>query len=239
MSLTPLQESLVQGLKSTLLVLTGAVGLVLLIACANVASLMMARATGRGREIALRTALGPAGTVSIRQLLTESSLLALAGAALGAAGAKWGKPDAGTRSRWFQPIRVDFVTPRRMRIYAAGPRSVAEPVFVPKRDDSASEGEGYLLTNVFDEDCNASHLAISSTPRRLSAGRLRAPISTIACQWDSMAVGGDRWCFVSRDVRGRQPTPSLEGKGDNRGETMRSPEGGEDVAGDFAAFQIA
>ena len=48
----------------------------------------------------------------------------------------------------------------RMRIYAAGPRcAVAEPVFVPKRDDS-SEGEGYLLTNVFDEDRNASHLAI-------------------------------------------------------------------------------
>jgi carotenoid cleavage dioxygenase-like enzyme len=55
--------------------------------------------------------------------------------------------------------RFDYIA-RRMRIYAAGPRSaVAEPVFVP-RDPEAGEGEGYLLTNIFDEDRNTSHLAI-------------------------------------------------------------------------------
>jgi len=113
MSIEPLQQSLVQGLRSTLLVLTGAVGLVLLIACANVASLTMARATGRAREIALRTALGASRNVIIRQLLLESCLLAMAGAVLGTLIAQWGvewlvKADAGSTLPGFQPIRVDL-----------------------------------------------------------------------------------------------------------------------------------
>ena len=108
-----LQEQLVVNVRPALLILLGAVGFVLLIACANVASLLLSRALGRRKEIAIRAALGASRTALMRQLITESLLLAVCSGIAGILLSWWGTHILSTLTVATLPgvanVRIDLV----------------------------------------------------------------------------------------------------------------------------------
>ena len=108
----PMREVVTRGMREQMLTMLGAVGFVLLIACANVAGLLLAQAQGRCREMALRVAIGASRVRVIRQLLVESALLGLAGGAAGVVLAWWGIRAIGRLSpRWMPRMAEVGVNP--------------------------------------------------------------------------------------------------------------------------------
>ena len=124
-----LKSDIVSEVQPFLLILLGAVGFVLLIACVNVANLQLSRSTTRAREFAIRAALGASQTRVIRQLLTESILLALAGGALALCLASWGTQAALQALPETLPRAADVGLDGRVLIFTLAASMVAGVLF--------------------------------------------------------------------------------------------------------------
>ena len=147
--LVPLHEEIVGDVKRPLLILLGAVCFVLLIACANVANLLLTRAASRQRELAIRAALGAGRGRLLRQMLTESLLLGLIGGAAGLLLAAWSTDLLQTLAPADLPRLADIAVDRQVLAYAVGASLLTGLLFgiVPalhasRRDSGAHLKEG-------------------------------------------------------------------------------------------------
>jgi predicted permease len=114
---SPLQDEMTRDFRPTLLVLLGTAGFVLLIVCASVANLMLARMVRREREVAVRAALGASHARLLRQLLTESTIMAVAGGAIGLALAHWGVDLLIAYAQQFTPRAAEIEIDRTVLLY--------------------------------------------------------------------------------------------------------------------------
>src|SRR5262245_17446125 len=127
--LIPLREGLAGDYRKALLILMGVVGLVLLIACVNVANLLLARAPARAKEVAIRTALGAERWRVFRQLLTESLVLGGLGGALGSILAFWGLDLLLAALPTDLPFWMKFNPDGRVLVFTAGVTLLAALIF--------------------------------------------------------------------------------------------------------------
>src|SRR5262249_33035972 len=120
MTATKLQQKLVGNLRPAMLLLLGAVGFVLLIACANVTNLLLARAAARQGEMAIRTTLGATRGRIVRQLLTESTLLGVIGGGLGLLVAGWNRDALVALIPHGVPRMAEISIDARVLVFTAG-----------------------------------------------------------------------------------------------------------------------
>ena len=160
-SIVPLQQGMTETLRRPLILLWAAVAIVLLVACVNLAGLMMARGTRRMREIATRLALGGTRTAIVRQLLVESTMIALLGTAIG--------------------LALSVAAVAALRTLAAGALEVWQPVVVDWRSVMATVGLGIIATALF-AVIPAVHTTRLDVQRGLAAGGARG-VAGNAAHW--------------------------------------------------------
>ena len=129
LAVVSITEEITGGIRSTLLMIFGAVIFVLLVACANVANLLLARATVRHKEITIRSAIGAGRAQLIRQLLTESLLLAALGGGLGLLIAAWGTSVVAAAGSKINPMFQDIHMDRRCLAFTVGVSIITGFVF--------------------------------------------------------------------------------------------------------------